>query len=232
MDSYTFALALGGAGLVAMAAGGVSNLGGHAGHAGHSPSGATHGGAIGAPGAPGAPGTHGHTHHAGMAQPRSLAARRHDVAASGGVRSALLALASPRTFFSVLVGFGLTGVVGRHFSAGPVLLALALLGGLLFEMAIVGPLWNFLFRFASAPAASLEGSLMSEAHATSGFDPSGNGLVAVEVDGQLVQCLGILRPTDRALGIRVRAGDRLRVEEVDAARNRCTVSYVGRAIPE
>jgi hypothetical protein len=109
------------------------------------------------------------------------------------------------------------------------LLALAIVGGIAFELAIVGPLWKFLFRFASTPAASLEGSLMSEAHAASTFDTNGQGLIAVEVDGQLMQCLGTLRSEDRDLGIRVRAGDRLLVEEVDASRSRCTVSYVGHA---
>jgi hypothetical protein len=44
----------------------------------------------------------------------------------------------------------------------------------------------------------------------------------------VVQLLGELRPEDRAAGVRVRAGDRLRVEDVDGERNRCTVSYLGR----
>lgn len=221
MDSYSFALALGGAGLVAMAASGVSHSGGHGGqHAGSESTNTSltaaghhhvsHNAHVGARGRTGRPATHG----------------------IGSLRSALLALASPRTIFSLLVGFGLTGVVGRHFADGVLLLFLAVLGGLAFDLALVGPLWNFLFRFASAPASSLEGSLMSEARATSGFDADGHGLVAVEVDGQLMQCLGTLRPQDRLMGIKVRAGDRLVVEEVDAARSRCTVSYVGHARPE
>ena len=40
-------------------------------------------------------------------------------------------------------------------------------------------------------------------------------MVSVEVDGQVVQLLGTLSPTDRALGVSVRAGARLRIEEVD-----------------
>ena len=59
---------------------------------------------------------------------------------------------------------------------------------------------------------------------TSTFDKTGHGLVSVEVDGQVVQLLGSLSQTDRALGVSVRAGARLRIEEVDVERNRCTVS--------
>jgi hypothetical protein len=46
----------------------------------------------------------------------------------------------------------------------------------------------------------------------------------VELDGQLVQVLGILRPEERSIGVRVRRGGRVRIEEVDAVRNRCLVS--------
>jgi len=149
---------------------------------------------------------------------------------TGGFKSTLLSLASPRVLFSLLVGFGLTGVVARPLLGGVMLLIVAILGALVFERALVAPLWRFLFRFASNPATTLEGSLLSEARAASGFDDNGQGLVAVEVDGQIVQCLGTLRQDDLALGVRVRAGDVLRVENVDAARSRCTVSYVGHGV--
>jgi len=66
--------------------------------------------------------------------------------------------------------------------------------------------------------------------AATGFDANGQGLVTAEVDGQVIQVLGTLRSEDRAAGIRVRSGDRLRVEDVDSRRNRCTVSYVGSEI--
>lgn len=218
MDSYTFALALGGAGLAAMAALGVSHLGGHqdgAGHAGHATH--THAGhdthAVILPHAHGA-----HASHANLPTAR--------LTARDGARGLLLSLASPRTLFSLILGFGATGLLLRPLLGGVVLAAAAVVGAIVFEGAIVRPVWNALFKFASAPAASLEGSLMSEATASSGFDADGNGLVAVEVDGQLMQCLGTLRPEDRALGIRVRAGDRLRVEDVDPRRSRCTVSYI------
>ena len=215
MDSYTFALALGGAGLVAMAATGLAHSGAHEGAGGHGSGGHAHL-------------QHGESHsHAGHSDDVHLAvhAAAHH---AGGFKSTLLSLASPRVLFSLLVGFGLTGVVARPFLGGVALLAIAILGAVVFERALVAPLWRFLFRFASNPATTLEGSLLSEARAASGFDDNGQGLVAVEVDGQIVQCLGTLRGDDLALGVRVRAGDVLRVEDVDAARSRCTVSYVGR----
>jgi len=129
--------------------------------------------------------------------------------------------------FSVLVGFGTTGLLLRSALADPLVFAAAVGGGVLFERGIVGPVWNFLLRFASAPALTLESCILDEVRAASGFDSNGQGLVTAEVDGQVIQVLGTLRPEDRAAGIRVRSGDRLRVEDVDSRRNRCTVSYVG-----
>ncbi len=225
MDSYTFSLALGGAGLVAMAATGLAHSGSHPGvhSGGHDASGHGTGPAHGHPGDNGAPAHQGHPGEFHLAGHTSV---HH----AGGLKSTLLSLASPRALFSLLVGFGLTGVVLRPFLAGIVLLAVAVIGAIVFERALVEPLWRFLFRFASNPATTLEDSLMSEARATSGFDDNGQGLVSVEVDGQIVQCLGTLRPDDFALGVRVRAGDVLRVEDVDAVRSRCTVSYVSRGV--
>jgi translation initiation factor IF-1 len=128
----------------------------------------------------------------------------------------------------VLVGFGATGLLLAPRLGGLLLLAVAVLGGVLFEAALVAPLWRFLFRFASSPAQSLESVLMDSAQAASGFDAAGCGLVAVELDGRVIQLLGTLRREDRESGVRVRAGDRVRIEDVDPARNRCTVSYLGR----
>ncbi len=100
-------------------------------------------------------------------------------------------------------------------------------GGVLFEQLLVGPVWNFLMRFASAPALTLESCLQDEVRAATGFDADGHGLVTAEVDGQVVQLLATLRAEDRSAGVRIRAGDLLRVEDVDDRRNRCTVSYIG-----
>ena len=47
-------------------------------------------------------------------------------------------------------------------------------------------------------------------------DANGCGLVAVDVDGQVVQLLATLTPDERARGIRVHSGDTVRIAEVDA----------------
>jgi hypothetical protein len=134
---------------------------------------------------------------------------------------------SPRVIFSVLVGFGAAGMLMRGILSGPLLFAAAAVGGIAFETLLVAPLWRSMFRFASAPAATLESAISDQVSAVTGFDANGQGLVAIELDGQVVQLLATLRTDDREAGVRVRAGDQLRVEDVDAARNQCTVSYLG-----
>lgn len=206
MDIYLTALALGGVGLVGMAVGGFGRHGhaphaghtGHVGHAGHA--GNTHAGGQG-----------GHAHGDGPAQSSA---------------NPLVALMSPRLLFSVCLGFGTAGIVLQNMLSGPLLFAASLGVGILFERLLVAPLWNLAFRFASNPAATLEGSLMDEATAVTAFDRNGQGLIAVEVDGQMVQILGTLQAGDRDMKVKVPAGSKLRIQEVDAARNRCTVSLI------
>jgi hypothetical protein len=220
MDLYISSVLLGAAGLGVMALSGLGHHGhaavgarGHAGHAGHG-----HGG--------------GHGHHAG-------GGRSHAAVQSGGraashahgsrdtLNSALWAITSPRFLFSFALGFGVAGELLRPAVGGPLLLAAAVAGGVLFERAVVSPLWNFAMRFASTPAQSLESAVTDEATAVTSFDANGQGIVSVEVDGQIMQILATLQPDDRLLGgARVRAGQRVRIEEVDAGRNRCTVSLL------
>src|SRR5881394_1519755 len=79
-------------------------------------------------------GRHGQPHHA------------------AGVRATATAwlwnLTSPRLLFSVLIGFGTTGLLLRGVLVEPLAFGAALAGGVLFERGIVGPVWNFLLRFA------------------------------------------------------------------------------------
>lgn len=221
MDLYTFSLTLGAAGLLIMAFLGVSH--GHSGSHGHGD--ASHG-HIG----PGHAG-HGHaSHHAGDGHAGHAQvvhghghAQGHGQEHNGVDGGRLLSLLSPRLIFSVLLGFGTAGTVLRPFMGGVVLLAIAIAGGVAFERIIVNPLWNFMFRFASAPAVTLESAIEDEAKAVTNFDKDGNGLIAVEVDGHVVQVLGTLIKAERESGVRVRAGDLVRIDEVDADRNRCTV---------
>ncbi len=206
MDLYISSLLLGAAGLGVMALTGLGHHGhgGAAGHVGHTAHlGHTHGGHATAP---------------GRAAPSS---------ARTNTSSVLWAVTSPRFLFSLALGFGAVGELLRPVLGGPLLIAAAVVGAVLFERVIVSPLWNFSMRFASSPAVTLESAITDEATAVTSFDGNGQGIVSIEVDGQIVQILGTLRVDDRLLPrARVRAGQRLRVEDVDAERNRCTVSLL------
>jgi hypothetical protein len=210
MGPYGFCLALGVTGLTFMALFGLGHHGagghGHAGHVGH----AGHGGHAGHAG---------HAGHSGHAHEFSGAAR-------------VASLLSPRLLFTFLVGVGATGLLARPFLFEPLLLAAALGGGVVFEKFIVGPIWKFLFRFESRPATMLESMVMEEAQAMMDFDAQGQGLIKLELDGQVVQLLGTLSPEEMSQARRIRRGDLLRIEDFDAAHNRCTVSFAGQGPPE
>jgi hypothetical protein len=225
MDVYGFCLALGGTGLAAMAIGGLAHVGhdGH-GHAGHGHGGHGHGG-HGHAGDVHAGHAHaGHAHTAELHAGHADGAHAHSAPAHPApAHSAhLLSLFSPRVLFALLVGFGAGGLLalplGEPWRAGAAVLAAAAFEGLL-----VGPLWRMLFRFESSPAATLESTIEDDARAVMGFDVNGQGLVALDVDGQVVQLLATLSADDRARGARVRSGDLVRVSSIDAARHRCTV---------
>ena len=220
MGPYGISLALGLTGLVVMAAFG---LGHHGAGAGHGHGGGGHAGHAGGHGH----GGHGHAGHHGSGHGGG---HGHAVHEGAGVR--LLGLLSPRVLFSFLVGAGGTGLLLRPLLVEPLIAAGALVGGYVFERFLVGPIWKLLFRFESRQAATLESAIMEEASAETDFDAMGQGLIRLELDGQVVQLLGTLRPEDRAAVRRVRRGDRLRIEEVDPARNRCTVSYAGERLIE
>lgn len=206
MDLYITSLLLGAAGLAVMALSGL----GHGGHAGGSAHG--HGHEL----------MHLHGHHAGHAH-----AQRGSAHGGGSVLSRTLwAVTSPRFIFSFLLGFGAAGELLRPVTGGVLQFAAAVAGAVLFERILVTPLWNFSMRFASTPAQTLESAVSDEATAVTRFDANGNGIVSLEMDGQVVQILATLQPADRSLGVRVRAGQKVRIEDVDADQNRCTVSVL------
>ena len=222
MDIYSFSLVLGGAGLGVMAIGGFGR------HAGQTHGGATHHGG----GSHGTGSHHGAAVQSGHATGHATAGHAHQThgAVSTNARSltdTFWSLASPMLLFSVLLGFGVTGLLLHRVLSGVLLAGVAVAGAILFERLIISQLWKLLLRFASTPALAIDSVLEDEARAVSGFDAKGCGLISVEFDGQVRQLLGTLTPTDLSSGVRVRAGDRLRVEAVDGARNRCTVSYIG-----
>lgn len=230
MDIYLTALALGGVGLAGMAVGGFARHGsehgagghGHMSHAGHSHANGGHAHGHAPPGhAAHGNAAHGHTAHTHDAHGHD--AHGHSQASHS---NPLLSLMSPRLLFSVALGLGTAGLLLRPFLSGALLFAVALAAGIAFERLIVTPVWNFSFRFESTPATTLESSVMDVATAVTTFDRNGQGLIAVDVDGQMVQLLGTLQKSDQEMSVRVPAGSRLRIEGVDAARNRCTVSLI------
>jgi hypothetical protein len=118
-----------------------------------------------------------------------------------GWRSHLWSWLSPRVLFNFLVGFGATGLIVERL-VGPVLaLPIAAVGGIVFEAFVVRPIFNSLFKFESRPAQTLESALMSEGRAVTGFDANGNGLISLELGGEVVQVLGIQLNADRAVAL-------------------------------
>ncbi len=205
MDPYTFCLLLGAFGLLGMS---LTGMGRH-GHAGHAHPGHAH--------------TTPHAHDAAA----NSAATRTAHAAGGSLTSRLLwSLMSPRVLFTVLLGAGATGLLLRHALGAGLLAGAAVAGGVIFEAVLVRPVWNASMRFASHPALTLESCVTDPATAVTSFDARGQGVVAVELDGQMVQVLATLLPAERAAGATVHAGDRVRIAAVDADHNRCTVSLL------
>ncbi len=220
MDLYIFSVVLGAAGMAAMAFLGFTSSHGGAHHthdtAGHDMHGIAH-----------LPG-HGHdVSHAGAHAHLPAHAHHAPHADHDGWRSNLWSWLSPRVLFNFLVGFGATGLIVERL-VGPVLaLPIAVAGGVAFEALVVRPIFNSLFRFESSPAQTLESALMSEGRAVTGFDAKGHGLISLELGGEVVQVLGTQLKDERAAGVRIRAGDAVRIEEVDSTRNRCKVSRIG-----
>jgi hypothetical protein len=218
MDFYLVALATGGTGLAVMALGGLSH-GGHDGHGGHA-------GAHGHTGGHGGGGGHhvGHAHHGAH-----HAHAGHDAHASHGDHggSHLLSYLSPRVLFAGLVGFGAGGLLAAPLGE-PWRFAAGILAAVAFEALLVGPLWRFLFRFESRPAVTLDSAIEDDARAVTGFDANGCGLVAVDVDGQVVQLLATLDADGRSRGVRIRTGDLVRISEIDPARGSCVVRATDR----
>lgn len=227
MDLYTSALILGGSGLALMAIGGFTKGGDHGAHGSHGSNG--HGGHhAGHDAHAGGHAHHGHDSHAG--HHGSHHDGHHPASQSDGSNrlDSVLAFLSPRVWFSVSVGFGAAGVIMRGFMGGIVLFAVSLAVGIAFEWLLVAPFWRFLFRFASSPALTLESAIEDVAKAVTSFDAKGQGLISIEVDGQVHQVLATLTQDDRAAGARVRAGDEVRIQDVDSSRNTCTVSITRR----
>jgi len=131
---------------------------------------------------------------------------------------------SPRRVFSLLALYGAFGNAATHAFqlSTPVAALAAALTALLIEWLLLRPLWNLLFRVQAAPCSPLEHLISCEAHAVLPFR-NGRGMVSAIRDGRSVQLVACLREEQRKLPVKV--GDRLLIEDVDAAQERVTVSF-------
>lgn len=144
-----------------------------------------------------------------------------------GTRTATMTrfLPSPRLVFSLLALYGAFGnvLVAARLPLWAAAL-IAIVPAALVERFAVTPLWRTLFRFERQASGPLEELVMSEATAVTAFR-GGRGVVSIVRDGRLVQFSArlIAAHADRP----VRVGDRLRVEDIEPARERVTVSVPG-----
>jgi hypothetical protein len=216
-------------GLVVMAVPAFGGRGGHAGqlsHAGHGHAGHLGHGAhppLLGQGHGGHAGHAGHAGSAGHAGPAPTASKEIVPADTG--TSALRFIPSPRAVFSVFALYGAFGNALLDALHLPFLVSalIAVIPAFAVERFLVTPLWNLLFRFQGHPSVPLETLMFTEATAVTPFR-NGRGIVSVMREGRLVQFSARLRPDEASLPVKV--GERLRVEDVDSAKERFTVSVL------
>jgi hypothetical protein len=127
------------------------------------------------------------------------------------------------TLFSLAFGAGATGTLLQSLGLSQAAAALpSALGAWVFYAAVLRPLRNFVFSFASPPAQTLEGALLQQAEVVTSFKARGEGIVRLTVDGQSIDVLARLEEADR--GERIRRGQRVLVEDVDTHHNTIRVS--------
>ena len=196
---FLTAMVLGLVGLIAMAVLGLSHGGHHGQHSSHGHHEVGHG--------------H-HTHGNHQHSSHSHGSSEHNALGQ------LLIFLSPRAIFSLALGFG---AVGMTVSFLPQFLAVIVAGAgaILFERLLVQPYWNALFRFASMPAKNLESVKGATATANTNFDANGQGLIELELDGQVRQVLGTLK--DKTMI--VTRGQQIRIEAVNSDGS-CIVSKI------
>jgi len=131
---------------------------------------------------------------------------------------------SPLDIFAFCLGAGAAGLAFQSIVPAALLVYVAIVGALVFNLGIVRPLIGFAMKFVSKPSEGLEGIVAQNASAVTSFDGNGRGLISVCVDAQQVQVLAILDPAEVHRGVRVNKGDEVVVTSVDAARNTCQVT--------
>ena len=204
-------------------------LGGpHAGHVGELTAGHAAGHALGhgSAGSHGAGGVnvHGHvTAHGHLTT--SPTSAPHQLVVATTALSGRRFIPSPR---AVLSWFALYGAFGNALvHAGHLGFAAAALGAIvptfLVERLLLRPVWNLLFRSQAEPSSPLEQLILAECEAVVPFR-NGRGLIATVRDGRRVQLAARLCDQDAARPVTF--GQRLRIEDVDARRERVTVSLL------
>jgi hypothetical protein len=194
-------------GLVGLLMMALPALGGH-----HLPpahgSGHGHGSSIGAQ-------THGQVHGPGPAHGHVAI----------NARTMLRFLPSPRVAFSLCALYGAFGnaLVHAGHLGEPGAALIAIVPAFLVERLLIRPVWNLLFRFRADASSPLEQLIFSEAQAVVPFR-NGRGMIATVRDGRRVQLHA--RLTEQHATLPVKFGQRLRIEDVDARRERVTVSVV------
>lgn len=172
---------------------------------------------------PGLRGGRGHASHAGHATHASHAGVHAAPHAVSSASHALHFLLEPRAVFSLLA---LTGAFGTLFeeTVAPglaVSLPTAVVLALVVERFVLRKTADLALRFQGRASRSLELLILDEATAVTSFS-NGKGIVQVLHDGRAVQLSAHLAEGDS--GEPVRVGAKLRIERVDAAAQRVTVS--------
>ena len=210
MYVYAFLLAIGIFGIVGMGLAGFLHIGPH--HGAHG-GGHLHGG-------------HGHLGHGHGALTKSIHTGTAHGQAHGGPRFNFRSLISfsPLDIFSYCAGAGFGAFLLRPYMQHRFLFIAAILGALVFDIFITRAIMSTISKFGADPSTGLEGSVATEGIAETNFDSSGQGLVKLTLDGQIVQLLATLEPVERNAGVKVRRGDAVLIVQVDAGKNRCTVT--------
>ncbi len=165
--------------------------------------------------------------HAGHAGGSVAHAGAHVPVSAGRLRSTggLLRFTQPRIIFSFAALYGALGYAGGMLSIRPALSALlAILPAIALERLVVNRFWNMLMGFQGQPASPMTDLTFEGATALTEFH-NGKGIVQVIRDGRAVQLTAHLTPEQVALPVSV--GDKLRIEEVDAAHERVHVTLHG-----
>lgn len=213
---FLILLVIGLVGLTAMAVPAFGHShGALSGHGGHGVGHASHGAAAHGPSVGG--------HGANVNAPSARGALEHLVPADAARPTGWRFVPSPRALFSVLAVYGAFGNAGLHaFHLSFLVSALAAVWpALLVERVLVRPLWNLVFRLEAQACSPLEQLVLTEAQAVTPFR-NGRGMISTLRDGRRVQLVASLRQDQQSLPVKV--GERLLIEDVDAANERVTVS--------